>query len=110
MIKINNKKYNFSGNFTINNNRVFCNGKEVTNLEDIEEKEINIVIESGIEKIEVDGCNTITVNGNCGQIKTMSGDVDCSGDIQGSVSTLSGDVRCSGSIHGSVQTMSGDIR
>jgi hypothetical protein len=109
MININGDKYNFSGNVTINGNRVFSNGKEITNLKNIDQKNISIVIESSIEKLDVDACDMITVKGNCGSVKTMSGDVDCSGDIQGSVKTMSGDVSCSGSIQGSVSTMSGDI-
>ena len=109
-MNINNTKYNFSGrNVSIQGNRVIVNGVDVTNLADIDAKEITIIIESPIDSIDVDYCHKIEVQ-SCNTVKTMSGDVNCSGSINGSVNTMSGDVRSEGDIKGSVNTMSGDIR
>ena len=42
-------------------------------------------------------------------IKTMSGDVEIHGDVNGDVKTMSGDVDC-GNVAGDVSSMSGDIK
>jgi len=109
-MNINGTSYSFSGrNVSIQGNRVIVNGVDVTNLADIDAKEITIIIESPIDSIDVDHCHRIDVK-SCHKVKTMSGDVNCSGDIRGSVKTMSGDVQADGDIKGSVNTMSGDIR
>lgn len=98
---------NISGrDIIISNNRVIVNGKDVTP----DAKEINITVEGAVDKLEVDACNSLKINGNCGSVKTTSGDVDLTGDITGSVQTTSGDVEAGGSIGGSVSTTSGDIK
>lgn len=67
---------------------------------------VNIIVSGHVELI--DGTfGSVTVQGSCESVKTMSGDVKC-GDVYGPVSTLSGDVDCS-VILGHVKTMSGDI-
>lgn len=50
----------------------------------------------------------VEVNGPCGSVSTMSGDVRVTGDVAGYVKTMSGDVTC-GKVSGGVSTMSGDI-
>lgn len=109
-ININGSSYSFSGrNISIQNNKVIVNGVDITNLADIDAKEITIIIESPIDSIDVEHCHKIEVK-SCNTIKTMSGSVRCAGDIKGSVNTMSGSVRAEGSIGGSVSTMSGSIR
>lgn len=105
MIIINNKK--FSGNnLTISGNKVIIDGKDVSG-EFQNDKVININCEGDVSSIDCDTCETITVAGKVGSVKTMSGTVKCQ-DVVGNVSTMSGDVRC-GNIGGNVSTMSGDI-
>jgi hypothetical protein len=103
-IRINNNSY--AGNsIVISNGKVIIDGKEVTP----DSKEINITVDGNIGELKVDACNTVSVKGNIGYVKTQSGDVDITGDvINGSVSTMSGDIVC-GNVGGSISTMSGDI-
>ena len=97
---------NFSGNnITITNGKVIIDGKSQT----FESKEINISISGNIEKLEVDSCEKVSVIGNVETLKTISGDVEISGIVNGSVQTVSGDVKC-GKISGDVKTVSGDIK
>ena len=46
-------------NVSIINNKIFVDGKEIGT----EEKEINIIVEGNLDKLEVDCCNSIKVNG-----------------------------------------------
>jgi DUF4097 and DUF4098 domain-containing protein YvlB len=93
-------------NVSIQNGRVIVDGTDVTP----ESKQINISINGNVERLEADACQKITITGDVGAVKTMSGDVDVTGAISGSVKTMSGNVDCGGSIAGSVSTMSGDIK
>lgn len=92
-------------NVSIVNGKVVIDGKDATP----DAKEISIVVNGAVNRLEADACNTISVTGDVGNIKTLSGDVDVSGDVSGSVQTMSGDVSC-GSIAGSASSMSGDIK
>lgn len=93
-------------NITMRNGKVLVDGVDVTP----DTKEISVVINGDVEKLEADSCLKISITGDVGSVKTLSGDVDISGTINGYVQTMSGDVKCGGSINGSVSTMSGDIR
>ncbi len=96
----------YSGNsITVSGNRVIIDGKSITP----DSKEIIIVVRGDIEKLEVDACNKISVVGNVGIIKTVSGDVEVTGSVDGSVQTVSGDVGC-GIVGGSIKTVSGNIK
>jgi cytoskeletal protein CcmA (bactofilin family) len=80
-----------SGNFAadnliIINGKVFVNGKDVTP----DAKEINITIQGSVEKLEVDACSKITIDGDVHNVTTKSGDVDISGNVSGNVQTMSG--------------------
>ena len=110
---INGKSVQISGSgnsVVINGNRIIVNGKEISNLNEIKEKEIYIVIEGEVSKLEVDYCKKVEVKGNVGSIQSGSGDIHVEKDVEGNVNTGSGDVECGGSIGGSVNTMSGDIQ
>jgi len=111
VIVINGKTYRYNGKISIVNGDVLVNGKKVENYEELEkdQKHINIEIQGEVEKIDVDVCDTITVNGNVKNVKTMSGDVYVKGDIEGDIKTMSGDVDC-GNVAGDVSSMSGDIK
>lgn len=98
----------FSGrSLTISNNRIIIDGVDITaNLPD--QKTFNIDVTGDVDRIDVDACQKIHVNGSVGQVQTTSGDVEC-GDVRGSITTMSGDVDC-GNVGGSIQTMSGDVK
>lgn len=104
MITINGNTFSGS-NIIVTNGKVIINGKDVTP----DSKEINISVVGNIEQLKVDACNKVYVEGNVQSISTQSGDVEVSGDVDGSISTMSGDVDC-GHVKGSVSTMSGDIK
>jgi len=79
----------YSGNsITVSGNRVIIDGKNVTP----DSKNITIAVKGDIEKLEVDACNVVSVVGDVGIIKTVSGDVDC-GTVGGSIKTVSGDIK-----------------
>ena len=90
----------------IRNGKITVDGTDVTP----DAKEIAIVVEGNIERLEADVCQKITVTGDVGSVTTVNGDVEVGGSVKGAIQTISGDVRCSGSINGSVNTISGDIR
>ena len=93
-------------NITISNGQVIIDGKDVTP----DAKEISITVEGDVDKLEADACQTISVTGDVGNVKTLSGDVTVGGNVKGSVQTMSGDIACDGSIKGSTSSMSGNIR
>ena len=90
---------------SICNGKVIVDGKKIN----IDDKIINIKIDADIDKLEVDYCEKIEVNGNVGDIKTTSGDVKISKSVFDNVKTTSGDIKIGGDINGSVQTVSGDV-
>jgi len=91
----------------IRDGKVIVDGKDATPAD---AKEINITVNGNVDKVEADACQTISVTGEVGNVKTLSGDVTVTGDVKGSVQTMSGDVDCGGSVAGSVSTMSGDVK
>lgn len=103
-ININNKTYT-GKNISINGGIITVDGVNVTP----EQKQISIVVEGNIQKLSVDVCDEVTVNGAVADVQTMSGDIVIKGDVSGDVSTMSGDVDC-GAITGSVTTMSGNVK
>lgn len=129
MFKINGRSIQISGSgnsVVVDGNNIIVNGKKVSDLNEIREKKIYIVIEGEVSQLNVDCCEKIEVKGNVGSIeagsgdihanevkgnvKTASGDIKCGGSIGGSASSMSGDIECGGSIGGSASTMSGNIR
>ena len=108
MVIINGVSYS-GNNVTVCRNKVIIDGVEVTDKNAIDGKIINITIDSPVDKLHVDACESIKIIGNVGDVSTLSGDVDIEGSVSGSVKTMSGDVDC-GAISGSVTTMSGDIK
>lgn len=105
-IRINGVTITAGRSITVNNNRVFVDGKDVTP----DAKDIRIEVVGSLEKLEADACNMIVVTGDVGNVATQSGDVEVGGSVRGSVATMSGDVDCGGTIGGSVSTMSGDVK
>ena len=87
-ISINGMSISGGKNIVITNGRVVIDGKDVT----LDAKDIRIEVHGNVEKIEADACNSISVSGNVGGVKTQSGDVSC-GAVAGEVETMSGDIR-----------------
>ena len=104
-ISINGKTYS-GNNVVVKNNKVYVDGDLFT--DDVYCKQINVNIVGNIIELDVDSCDSITVNGTVGSVITSSGDVIINGDVNGGVSTKSGDVNC-GNVNGTVSTISGDI-
>ncbi|MFA5366360.1 MAG: hypothetical protein WC333_00355 [Dehalococcoidia bacterium] len=103
-IKIGNQTY-VGKSVIVRNGKVIIDGKEVTP----DDKTINIEISGDVEKIEVDHCGKIIVNGKVNSLRTSSGDVEC-GEVMGNVQTSSGDVEIDGNVGGDVNAVSGDIK
>jgi len=120
-ININGSSYSGS-DVRIENGKVYVNGNLVKGSEN--DKTINILIEGNVDRVEIDYCSNIVIEGDVkslnstsgdvnannvtGDIKTTSGDVKIKGDVGGSVNTVSGDVEAN-KISGNVKTVSGDI-
>lgn len=103
-IVINGATYHGSGkNISIVNGKVTIDGRDVTP----DSKEITIAIDGNVEELSVDACSKVNINGACGQVQTMSGNIKC-GAVNGAVQTSSGDVEC-GHVQGGVTTSSGDV-
>ena len=109
---INGKKINYTGTLTVINGKFFVDGKEVTDWESItkDQKHIDIKVEGDIDRLQVDNCDSVTITGNCNRVKTVSGDVEIGGDVDGDVESVSGDIDISGNVSGDVKTVSGNIR
>jgi hypothetical protein len=103
MVNINGKSFE-GRNVIVTNNKVIIDGVDVTP----ESKTINITVDANIDKLDVDVCDKVIVNGNVNELATASGDVDCK-DVTGSVRTVSGDIEC-GNVGGDVSTTSGDVK
>lgn len=110
-IIINGKRFNYSGSLSIINGKYFVDGKEVKDWNEFtkDQKTINISIEGNVDKLTVDCCETVTITGNCGKVKTTSGDIEIGGNVDGDVESVSGDIEC-GNISGDAKTVSGNIR
>ena len=106
---VNGKRYSTNGgSISVINNKVYVDGKLLSDTNEAKEKTINITVEGNVEGDITTDVGGITVKGNCtGDVKTTSGDVDCK-DVGGDVKTVSGDVKCK-FVSGRVQTVSGDI-
>ena len=82
---------------------------DMNNLAGLKEaKTINITIEGDVERLEVDCCSSITVNGNVRKVNTGSGSITCK-DIDGDAHTGSGSIHAE-NIIGDAKTGSGNIR
>lgn len=108
MININGRTYS-GNNIQISNNRVIIDGKDVTG-DHKDEKVINISVEGNIESLDVGYCQKISVKGDCGRVKSASGDVKITGNVTGDVSAQSGEIEIGGNVGGSVSTQTGDVK
>lgn len=110
LIKVNGKSFFIESNnnsITITNGRIFVNSREISKDELKEEKVINIEVFGYVDKMTVDNCREITINGDTNDIDTKSGNVYVKGDSN-FISTVSGNVSCR-TLKGTVNTVSGNI-
>ena len=91
-------------NVSIINNKIFVDGKEIGT----EEKEINIIVEGNLDKLEVDCCNLIKVNGVTKDVEVSNGNITISGDVKGNVNNINGNIIAK-VINGNCKTKNGDI-
>ena len=99
------KSSSIEGNsVSIINNKIFVDGKEI----ETEEKVINIIVEGNLDKLEVDCCNSIKVNGVTKDIEVSNGNIAISGDVKGNVNNVNGNIIAK-VINGNCKTTNGDI-
>lgn len=100
----------YSGNnITINGNGdVLVDG---VFQETLESKNITVYVNSRSCGDITTSSGNIKIESGCvvGDIKTVSGDVNCHSNVDGNVNTVSGDVTTFGNLYGNVKTVSGDI-
>jgi len=108
-VVVNGKRYDIhGGNISVINNKVYCNGKLITDTNEITQKNIKIVIQGNVEGDVKTDCGDIEVTGNCRSVISTSGDINIKGSVSGGVKSTSGDITCD-EVHGDIQTVSGDI-
>ena len=91
-------------NVSIINNKIFVDGKEI----ETEEKVINIIVEGNLDKLEVDCCNSIKVNGVTKDVEVSNGNISINGDVKGNVNNINGNIIAK-VINGNCKTINGDI-
>jgi len=105
-ITVNGVTYNSKGDISVKNGNVYVDGELLHNTGN--EKVVNIII-GEVENLQVDSCETITIHGSAGNVKSQAGDIKIEGNVSGDVKTQAGDIRC-GNVGGSVKTQAGDIK
>lgn len=100
---INNVKIEGAQTISINNGKIYVNGKL---REDLKSPSIEVKIEGNVSSVRTDS-GDVSIMGDVTTINTASGDVSCK-DVNGGVLTMSGNVTC-GNVSGNVSTMSGDV-
>lgn len=110
IVSINGKRYQCdSGSITVVNNKVYCNGKLVSDINsEFTEKEIHITIEGSVNDVSVTAGN-VTVKGTADSVSTKSGDVYVGMDVLGECKTASGDITVQGNVYHGCNTVSGNI-
>ena len=99
------KNSSIEGNsISIINNKIFVDGKEI----ETEEKVINLIVEGNLDKLEVDCCNSIKVNGVTKDVEVSNGNITISGDVKGNVNNINGNIIAK-VINGNCKTKNGDI-
>ena len=99
------KNSSIEGNsISIINNKIFVDGKEI----ETEEKVINIIVEGNLDKLEVDCCNSIKVNGVTKDVEVSNGNISINGDVKGNINNINGNIIAK-AINGNCKTTNGDI-
>lgn len=96
------------GSMVINGGKIIVDGKPLNELDQEDEKVINITIEGSVERLEVEVCSNITVKGDAHRVHTHCGDIDITGNVSGDVHTNCGSISC-GNVEGDCHTNMGSI-
>ncbi len=108
-VTVNGKSW--SGNsVSVVNNRIFVDGKEVDNENDVKKiyTPVTIKVSGDCETVESQNGN-ITIEGSAGSAESTNGEITVEGDVTGSVKTTNGNVFAN-CIRGGVKTVNGDIK
>lgn len=106
---VNGKKYSVpNGNISVVNNKVYCNGKLITDTADFQEKEIKIVIEGTVNGDVSSDNADITVNGNVNNVTGKNGNITISGDVHGNVENKNGNIKCN-NVGGNIDNKNGNV-
>lgn len=93
----------------IRNGNVIVDGKPLDNLQLTQnDRNVNITIQGDIERLEVDVCDRLEVQGDAGRIKTNAGDVHVSGDCHGDIHANCGNITC-GNVDGDIHSNMGTV-
>lgn len=104
-VTINGRTY-VGSNISINNGKVFIDGKEANIAESGPQVSIQVV--GNLDWISADACEKITVEGDVkGNVLTQSGNIACK-DVTGNATTMSGNISCA-KVGGDAKTMSGNV-
>jgi len=100
------------GNYTVNGKSITIrNGIVTVDGKKLDSKDVKIInIEGEIDVLNIDVCESITVKGNAGEVKTSHGDIKISGDVIDDVKTSQGDIEIGGDVTGNVTNSMGDIK
>lgn len=96
-------------NMTIQDGRTIIDGipiEEWNNRNEI--LVVNITINGDIDSLDVDSCDTITINGNAANVNTKNGNVRVSGNIEGNAESKNGNITAN-TIKGNAETKNGNI-
>ena len=104
MVIINGNVIRAAKELSVENNKVFINGKLVEEYSNVP---LKIEITGTVKSITTIS-GSVQVEGNVTNVETASGSVHCQ-TVIGDVETMSGSVRCN-NIEGDCSTMSGSIR
>lgn len=98
------------GTITIINGKMLIDGKPFDENDgiDVDEKVINITIEGSVDRLEIDYCDHVVVQGDAKRVHTQNGDIEVKGDVFGDVHTNCGDIEC-GDVEGDCHTNMGSI-
>lgn len=94
--------------FKNSNNTVTINGQTYSGY-NIKIDNNQVYVDGKLQTQSLSGPITVTVNGDCASLNTVSGDVVIQGNVSGNVVSTSGDVDIKGSVSGNINTVSGDV-
>ena len=103
-IQVNGNSY--SGNSgEVSNGKIIIDGVDVTP----DYKNITIVVEGDLNKLDVKACKTLEVGGSVGSLELGMGDIKC-GSVAKDAHTGQGDIQVTGDVQGNVKTGMGNVK
>lgn len=95
-------------NMTISGGKITVDGKPLSELDQEDEKVINITIQGDVERLKIDYCGDVHITGNAGDVETHGGNIQVQGDVEGDVESHGGNILC-GNISGDCTSHGGNI-